>query len=228
MSQYYSLLESNPLFTTYKYQNSQSYEQVPLIKEDPILGTYELPAGYTETPGGVIRAPLNTPQSQEYDYNKMMNDMSKTHSESIQENYNIRQDLQGNKKRALDFFQSKGLSSYQAAGIIGNLMGESKLNPEAINPTSKAYGIAQWLGDRKKKLFAKYGEKPTFDQQLEFLWDELKTTEKKAFDKLLQTTSVEEATNSFMKHFERPSQKEMAQSISNRIKYGKELFSQEK
>jgi hypothetical protein len=38
----------------------------------------------------------------------------------------------------------------------------------------------------------------------------LNTSEKKAFDKLLQTQSVEEATNSFMKHFERPSAREMA------------------
>ena len=227
MSQYQSLLESNPLFTT--YQHLQTQAQPSLIKDYPIIGTIEFPEGYRETHNGEILAPSNTPQSQEYDYNKMMNDMASTHSEPVQEqrNYTVRQDLQGSKKRAMEFFQAKGLSPHQAAGIIGNLMGESRLNPEAINPTSKAFGIAQWLGDRKKKLFAKYGEKPTFDQQLEFLWDELNTTEKNAFNKLLQTTSVEEATNSFMKHFERPSQREMAQSISNRIKYGKELFSKE-
>ena len=133
--------------------------------------------------------------------------------------------LKGNQKIAYNFFVGKGLQPYQAAGIVGNLMGESKLNPSAINPTSKAFGIAQWLGNRKKKLFAKYGDKPTIDQQLEFVWEELNTSEKKAFDKLLQTQSVEEATNSFMKHFERPSAREMAQSISNRIKFSKSLLS---
>jgi hypothetical protein len=28
----------------------------------------------------------------------------------------------------MEFFQSKGLSSHHAAGIVGNLLGESKLN----------------------------------------------------------------------------------------------------
>lgn len=133
-------------------------------------------------------------------------------------------DLDTNKKKAMQFFQSKGLKAYQAAGIVGNLLGESSLNPNAVNSTSKAYGIAQWLGDRKKKLFSKYGNKPTFDQQLEFIWEELNNNEKNAFEKLLGTKSVEEATNSFMKHFERPSTREMAQSITNRIKHSKSLL----
>lgn len=133
-------------------------------------------------------------------------------------------DLDANKKKAMQFFQSKGLKAYQAAGIVGNLLGESSLNPNAVNSTSKAYGIAQWLGDRKKKLFSKYGNKPTFDQQLEFIWEELNNNEKNAFEKLLGTKSVEEATNSFMKHFERPSTREMAQSITNRIKHSKSLL----
>ena len=132
--------------------------------------------------------------------------------------------LDASKKKAMQFFQSKGLKAYQAAGIVGNLLGESNLNPNSVNSTSKAYGIAQWLGDRKKKLFSKYGNKPTFDQQLEFIWEELNNNEKNAFEKLLGTKSVEEATNSFMKHFERPSTREMAQSITNRIKYSKELL----
>jgi len=37
---------------------------------------------------------------------------------------------------------SKGLSAHHAAGIVGNLIGESQLNEAAVNPTSKAYGIA--------------------------------------------------------------------------------------
>lgn len=49
------------------------------------------------------------------------------------------------------------LTPPQAAGIVGNLMAESGLNPEAIN--GNAQGIAQWLGDRKK--FFKDGESAT-------------------------------------------------------------------
>ena len=176
-------------------------------------------------PNGNILTSPNTPEAARTFDASFMNDMAQTHSEPSQDiTYNTRQDLQGAKKKAMEFFQSKGLSPYHAAGIVGNLLGESKLNHQAINPTSKAFGIAQWLGDRKKKLFKKYGENPTFDQQLEFVWEELNSSEKSAFDKLLQTKSVEEATNSFMKHFERPSQREMAQSINNRIKFSRDLL----
>ena len=176
-------------------------------------------------PNGNILTSPNTPEAAKAFDTSFMNDMAQTHSEPSQDiTYNTKQDLQGAKKKAMEFFQSKGLSPYHAAGIVGNLLGESKLNHQAINPTSKAFGIAQWLGDRKKKLFKKYGENPTFDQQLEFVWEELNSSEKSAFDKLLQTKSVEEATNSFMKHFERPSQREMAQSINNRIKFSRDLL----
>lgn len=137
---------------------------------------------------------------------------------------NVNQSLSGNKKKAMNFFTSKGLSNHIAAGIVGNLLGESNLNPNAVNPSSKAFGIAQWLGDRKKKLFAKYGKNPTFDQQLEFLWEELNTSEKNSYNRLLKTQSIEEATNSFMKYFERPSPREMAQSINKRIKFSKSLL----
>ena len=176
-------------------------------------------------PNGNILTSPNTPEAAKAFDTSFMNNMAQTHSEPSQDiTYNTKQDLQGAKKKAMEFFQSKGLSPHHAAGIVGNLLGESKLNHQAINPTSKAFGIAQWLGDRKKKLFKKYGENPTFDQQLEFVWEELNSSEKSAFDKLLQTKSVEEATNSFMKHFERPSQREMAQSINNRIKFSRDLL----
>ena len=110
-----------------------------------------------------------------------------------QTNYSVNQNLEGNKKMAMEFFQSKGLKPHQAAGLVGNLIRESSLNPNAVNSTSKAYGIAQWLGDRKKKLFSKYGNKPTFDQQLEFVWEELNSTHKKGLESLKSSLNVEEA-----------------------------------
>lgn len=224
----------NDLFYQYTaYKSEEPKESKDLIVGDDLFGEFKIPGAYSYNPAtGNIIAPANTPEVKEYDWSEM-NRLGETHGEPAQQNMSkMKYDLSGNKKHIADFFRSKVddngkqiLSDFQIAGIVGNLTGESKLNPEAVNPTSKAYGIAQWLGSRKEKLFAKYGQNPNLDQQLEFLWDELKTTEKTAFNKLLQTTSLEEATNSFMKHFERPSQREMAQSISNRIKYGKELLS---
>ena len=219
MAIYNPFEDFNPAFTKYRYLEPEVTKV-----EDPLFGLSNLPEGYRLSSTGNYVAPANTPESKAFD-TSFIDKNAETHSEPSQETiYTTKQDLQGNKKRAMEFFQSKGLSPYHAAGIVGNLLGESKLNHQAINPTSKAFGIAQWLGDRKKKLFKKYGENPTFDQQLEFVWEELNSSEKSAFDKLLQTKSVEEATNSFMKHFERPSQREMAQSINNRIKFSRDLL----
>ena len=219
MAIYNPFEDFNPAFTKYRYLEPEVTKV-----EDPLFGLSNLPEGYRLSSTGNYVAPANTPESKAFD-TSFIDKNAETHSEPSQEiTYTTKQDLQRNKKRAMEFFQSKGLSPYHAAGIVGNLLGESKLNHQAINPTSKAFGIAQWLGDRKKKLFKKYGENPTFDQQLEFVWEELNSSEKSAFDKLLQTKSVEEATNSFMKHFERPSQREMAQSINNRIKFSRDLL----
>lgn len=110
------------------------------------------------------------------------------------------QNLSERKKQAMEFFMSKKdtsgksiLSKHQAAGLVGNLIRESKLNPSALNKTSGAVGIAQWLGSRKKKLISKYGKNPSFEQQLEFVWEELNTTHKRGLDSLKNSQSVREA-----------------------------------
>lgn len=220
--------DQNSIFTYYK-----SPKREPLVTsiEDPLYGKIDLDEKFGEgsfrinpTNGNYI-AKANTPKAEEFQ-NDYLNRMAETHTEPSEEfTYNTKQDLKGNQKKAMKFFLSKGLSVHHAAGIVGNLMGESNLNHMAVNKSSGAYGIAQWLGNRKKKLFSKYGNKPTFEQQLEFVWEELNSDENDAYNRLLQTKSVDEAINSFMQHFERPSKREMAQSISTRLKYGRGLLS---
>lgn len=117
----------------------------------------------------------------------------------------------------LDFFQNKGLTEQQARGILGNLIQESKGNHKAINKTSGAYGLAQWLGPRKQKLVQRYGNNPTLQQQLQFIWDELNTTENKAFQNLLSTNTVADATKVFAKDFERAGKNEM--NMNKRIEF---------
>ena len=229
----------NPFYTNgeqfYRYMAYKSEEPEKLTIKNDLFDQFELPGNYGYNPvTGNVLAPANTPEVKEYDWSEM-NRLGETHKDPDQEfnqNRSVKQDLQGSKKRAMEFFKSKKdsngkqiLTDYQIAGIVGNLMGESKLNAKAVNPTSGAFGYAQWLGDRKKKLFAKYGNNPTEEQQLEFIWEELNTSERRAFEELLQTKTVDGAINSFMRHFERPSQKEMSQSIRNRLKYGRELLS---
>lgn len=142
------------------------------------------------------------------------------------ESYNFNDSITDRRKEAYAFFKSKGLSDIHSAAIIGNLMAESgpKLDPRAENPSSKAYGIAQWLGSRKRKLISLYGSKPTFNQQLEFLWNELNSEEKPAFNDLLKTNNLNDAVESFMSKFERPSEKEMNSSRNTRRKYAKSIF----
>lgn len=45
-----------------------------------------------------------------------------------------------------------GFPILQTSAIIGNLIQESALMPLILNRSSKAVGLAQWLGDRKKDL----------------------------------------------------------------------------
>lgn len=117
--------------------------------------------------------------------------------------------------KVINFFMNKGLTENQARGILGNLLQESNGNPNAINKTSGAYGIAQWLGDRKKNLFYRYNNAPTLDQQLEYIWEELNLNEKPALEKLLQTDTIAEATRAFANHYERAGKNEM--NINRRI-----------
>jgi hypothetical protein len=79
----------------------------------------------------------------------------------------------GAESQVYSFLRSKGLAPNQALGITGALYAESGLNPNAVNKSSGAYGISQWLGGRKRELMRRYGPHPNLDQQLEFLWWEL-------------------------------------------------------
>src|SRR5260221_12348293 len=54
------------------------------------------------------------------------------------------QDLNANSRTAFDYFLGKGLTAVQAAGIIGNLMQESNVDPTAAQPGGPGRGIAQW------------------------------------------------------------------------------------
>lgn len=245
MTEYTNPFQNGDLFYKFVSANKGSQDNDNNLEVEDILGNTINFSDYgvsriASTDNGeqnLIFKP-NTPEAQEFD-TSFMDRMAETHydpnSEPVKDqtidqpnfnnkSYSMNQSLSGNKKRAMEFFQSKGLLPYQAAGIVANLLGESNLNHTAVNPHSKAYGLAQWLGSRKKQLFNKYGDNPTFEQQLEFVWEELNTTEKSAYNRLLQTRSLDEAVNSFMKHFERPSQREMAQSISRRLKFGKSLL----
>lgn len=133
-----------------------------------------------------------------------------------------RGDLQENKKKAMEFFQSKGLSAHAAAGIVGNLMTESDLITDRIGDKGTSYGLAQWHKGRWTNLknFAKLKgtHESDFNTQLEFLWHEL--SKEKRFSGLINqlnnSRNSDEATLLFMNKFEVPSEKAKLQSSKER------------
>jgi len=105
-----------------------------------------------------------------------------------------------NALKAMNFFKSKGWTSEQAAGIVGNLQQESgaNLNPSAQNSIGM-YGIAQWDKIRRaefEKLYKKpiYGS--SFEEQLEYIQYELtQGARKNAGEALKNAKSPEDAAN---------------------------------
>lgn len=128
-------------------------------------------------------------------------------------------------KYIINYFVNKGLSKEQAAGIAGNLHAESGFNTEIWGDNGTSFGLAQWRADRLVNLknFARTKNKSAsdFDTQLDFLWEELQTTENKAFNKLLTTRTPGQAARVFAEDFER-----MKEYSTNRETYANNFYQQ--
>lgn len=105
-------------------------------------------------------------------------------------------------RQAVDYFVNKGLTREQASGLVGNLMRESNMISNATNPNSGAYGLGQWLGNRKTRLFRRYGYHPTFEQQLDYIWDELNTSHRRGLQMLRASKTVNDATRNAFGYYE--------------------------
>lgn len=110
-------------------------------------------------------------------------------------------------KSAMQFFQSKGYTKEQAAGIVGNLAHESNFSTTASGDNGTAFGIAQWRGERLEglKAYAASKGKPAtdFQTQLEYIDQELNSSENGARTRLLAAKTTKDAANAFLA-FERP------------------------
>lgn len=105
-------------------------------------------------------------------------------------------------RQAVGYFVNKGLTKEQAAGLVGNLMRESNMISNATNPNSGAYGLGQWLGNRKTRLFRRYGYHPTFEQQLDYIWDELNTSHRRGLQMLRASKTVNDAAKNAFGYYE--------------------------
>ena len=113
-------------------------------------------------------------------------------------------------KRVNEFLTEMGFTKEQVAGIMGNMMQESSMNPNAVNNSGGgrgAHGLCQWRGPRLtalEKLAESQGKSIyDLDVQLEFLKQELLSTHKKAYKALKNSTTVEEASLAWSSEFER-------------------------
>ena len=110
-------------------------------------------------------------------------------------------------KTAVDYFVSQGWTPAQAQGIVGNLIHESGLNPNAVHDNNTGLGIAGHRLERLTALreFAASRGKPAndFQTQLEFINHELNTTQSSTALRLRNAGTPEQAAAAFI-HFERP------------------------
>jgi archaellum component FlaC len=140
----------------------------------------------------------------------------------------------GNAEKIWNFFSEKGFSDTAISGIMGNLQQESGLDPTAVNPTSGAFGVGQWLGGRKKNLenYAKEsgGDVNSLETQLNFLWKELNggdSTTASILNKnggidALKGASTSKATELFEKAFERSG----GDAMGKRHDYAQDFYNQ--
>jgi len=108
-----------------------------------------------------------------------------------------------NMERVRAFFTGKGLTDAQTAGILANVAAESGFDPAAVGDGGTSYGLFQYHAGRRSGLFAKYGPRPTLDQQLDYAWDELNGPERTVLDRLRQVRTPDQSGAVFT-GFERP------------------------
>ena len=127
---------------------------------------------------------------------------------------------------------SRGFAREEAAAIVGNLWAESGFNTGAVNPSSGAFGLMQWLGGRKTRLiaFARERNKDVKDLglQLDYIAWELKggnQYETSQFQKAMAYGSdVASKTRGFAMEVERAGAHELEASMSKRIGAGQSAF----
>ena len=128
--------------------------------------------------------------------------------------------LLGREALVYNYWLGKGFTDFQAAAAVGNFEGESGALDPAIwgGYQGKAFGIGQWLdtagakgqvAPRRTNLF-NFAKQRNIDLEdksssisdrllceLDYVWEELKTTESLAFKKIIESTSLEEAEDGF-------------------------------
>lgn len=134
-----------------------------------------------------------------------------------------------NARYAYDYFNQRGLPQHVSAGIVGNLMKESGLNPKIRDGDKRGGigGIAQWDPARSNNLRAfaeRQGRSATeLNTQLDFVLHEAQ--QRGDLEKTKQARTPEEAAVLFGRSYERPS--EAAADWGTRQAYARSLTKQQ-
>lgn len=122
--------------------------------------------------------------------------------------------------KAMELLMEKyGFTKEAAAGICGNIYKESTWQLHVVNGIG-AFGLCQWtsVGGRKELLIKKYGSKPNFGNQMEYIdyeWSN-ESVAKNHRKELMAAKTPEDAAYIVMQYFERPSEKEKKDTIGGR------------
>ncbi len=118
-----------------------------------------------------------------------------------------------------------------ASAVVGVLRLEtSGINPQVVGGyKGRAWGICQWLGNRRDQLFRKFGHTKRLDQQLDFMYWELNNDERLAKGLLLRSTNLPDAVAAFCM-FERAEEVTNGRVVrthgnfKKRLKYAYEVY----
>ncbi|KOS61418.1 peptidoglycan DD-metalloendopeptidase family protein [Lysinibacillus agricola] len=126
-----------------------------------------------------------------------------------------------------NYFKNKGLNDKAIAGLMGNIQQESGFNSSAVNKSSGASGIFQWLGGRKTGLqdYAKSVGKSWTDMQvqLDYAWKELQSTEKKSLASLQRNDL---SSSQHASEFERLFERSGGSAVGKRQDYANQYYNQ--
>ena len=127
-------------------------------------------------------------------------------------------------------FLSPKIGSVATAAVMGNMEAESGYDPAAVNSSSGASGLCQWLGQRKTALMNKAQSMGKdwrdTDVQLAYLWEEMDNewqgkTYKQWLNEINNAGNVEEGAAKWEEVFERSGHTD---SYPRRKKSAKEAF----
>ena len=208
MATYNPFENFNPVFTKYEY----------LKVEDPLYGEIDIPSEFDGiSPDGTWIAKSNIPSEttteKEEVFGKDIQDrMASTHADINNASSNYTWDkssrkitTEQQKENAIyimdNLINKNGFKPHEAAGMVGNLMAESRLNTGSLNSNDlglPAGGLAGWRGSNFSKLkqFAKNRGKSwtDIDSQLDFLVSSIDSSVR---DKLSRSTNPHEASEAW-------------------------------